>query len=210
MELKKRDCSVKIKLEPIGAYYLSVHFDFYGNEISFEPSSAVGVQFGDFLCALYTLYCENGEGHDEWRLREYHTEEGSNHVIGITTTVDWDNEGEIMTIEMTKNYEGEKTADLFFRITTDYGKTYNEFFVNEKDFCYAVAKACTEVLKEYGIYGYRYSTEYDNINLNHLIFIKAYALDCLEVRDFKNVIDKHTSTGKTDFNKEMELLLFDM
>ena len=68
----------------------------------------------------------------------------------------------------------------------------------------------TEVLKEYGFYGYRYSTEYDNINLNHLIFIKAYALDCLEVRDFKNVIDKHTSTGKTDFNKEMELLLFDM
>ncbi|MBQ9953379.1 MAG: hypothetical protein IJO92_03510 [Clostridia bacterium] len=210
MNLKKRDCGVKIKLKPLGAYYLSVHFDFYGNEISFEPSSAVGLQFGDFLCALYTLYRENGEGHSEWTPRKYHTENGTNHVIAVSTTIDWDNEGEIMTIEMTKHYEGGKINDLFFRITTDYGETYTEFSVNEKDFCYAVAKACTEVLKEYGFYGYRYSTEYDSFNLNHLIFIKAYALDCLEVREFKNTTNKHTSTGKTNFNKEIELLLFDM
>lgn len=206
MELKKRDCGIKIKLDPAGNNYLNISFDFYGKELSFSPSSAMEGQFGDFISALYVLYYEHGEGHDGWKQRESHTEKGTNHIIAVTSTVDWDNEGEVMTIKMTKDYD-ENAHDILIRITIDYGETFQEFTVNDKDLCYAVAKACTEVLKEYGIYGYRYSTEYDNFDLHKLLFIKAYALDCMEVRELAHITEL---TKKSNFEKELEILLFDM
>lgn len=210
MKLQKRDCDIKIKLHPTGTKFLGIDLDFAGHKIAFGASSAVSCgQFGDFVSALYTLFFEKNDCHNEWNHREYHTKEGSNHIVATTTTVDWDNEGEIMTIKMTKHYEGEKSNSILLRITTDYGDTFEEFSVNEKDLCYATAKACTDVLKQYGIYGYRYSTEHDTFNFHQLLFIKAYALDCLETRDLLNG-DEHGFSKKTDFNKEMELLLFDM
>lgn len=108
---------------------------------------------------------------------------------------------------MKKYYDGEKSKNIYLRTTTDYGKTYNEYCVDEKDFCYAIAKACTDVLKQYGIYGYRYSTEYDTFDLHQLLFIKAYALECLDVRKLLNADEW---VKKTNFDKEIELLLFDM
>lgn len=208
MKLQKRDCGVKIKLCPSGTQYLGVHFDFYGEKISWLASSAVSCgQFGDFVSALYTLYFEENDGHNEWNQREYHSKDKNHKIFAASTTVDWDNEGEIMTIVMTKYYQGKKANKIHIKITTDYGKTFKDFCVDEKDFCYATARACTEVLKEYGIYGYRYSTEYDTFKYHQLLFIKAYALDCLEVRELLKVDE---FTKRTDFNKEMELLLFDM
>ena len=112
-----------------------------------------------------------------------------------------------MTIEMTKYCEGDSTNQIVMRITTDYGDTYSEFKMNDKDLCYAVAKACTDVLKQYGIYGYKYTTELDTFDFHKLLFIKAQALDCLEARELLKVDE---FSKKTDFNKEMELLLFDM
>lgn len=207
MILQKRDCDIKINLEPTGTQYLGIHFDFQGHKISFAASSAVGGQFGDFVSALYALYFEKDDGHNEWNRRKSITEEGSNEIIAITSTVEWDNEGEIMTIEMTKYCEGDNTNQITVRITTDYGKTYSEFKMNDKDLCYAVAKTCTDVLKNYGIYGYRYATEFDTFDFHKLLFIKAQALDCLEVRELL-LADRFSQ--KTDFNKEMELLLFEM
>lgn len=207
MKLQKRDCDVKITLHPTGTYFLGVHFDLYGQKFSFSPSSAISEQFGEFVSAVYTLYHEKSDGHSEWKQREYHTEEGNNHIVATTTTIDWDNEGEVMTINMTKYYDGVNSNNIYLKITTDYGETYKGYCVNEKDFCYAVAKACTDVLKQYGIYGYRYSTKYDTFKLHQLLFIKAYALDCLGVRELLNADEW---AKKTDFEKEIELLLFDM
>jgi len=207
VNLQKRDCNVKIKLTPTGTQYLRIDLDFSGHKISFLASSAVGGQFGDFVSALYALYFEKDDCHNDWRPRESIIAEGDRHIIGITTTVDWDNEGEVMTIEMTKYCEGDNTNQIVVRITTDYGDTYSEFKVNDKDLCYAVAKACTDVLKQYGIYGYRYTTELDIFDFNELLFIKARALDCLEVRE---LLKADQFSKKTDFNKEIELLLFDM
>ncbi len=90
-----------------------------------------------------------------------------------------------------------------------YGETYKTFHLNFKDLCYAVAKACTEILKEYGFFGYRYSTEYDWFKIYQLLFIKAYALDNMESRKLI-ATDSYKQCFKTDFEKEMELLLFDM
>ena len=207
MQLQKRDCDVKIELTPSGTRYLDIDLDFCGQKISFGASSAVGGQFGDFVSAVYALYHEDDDCHNEWSRREGITAGDDRHIIGMTTMVDWDNEGEGMTIEMTKYWEGDNTNQVAVRITTDYGETYVEFKINERDLCYAVAKACTDALKKYGFYGYRYSTEMDTFDLHKLLFIKARALDCSEVRELLNA-DQFSQ--KTDFNKEIDLLLFDM
>ena len=211
MKLNKRDCPIKARIKPLGCYQLAVEFDFGNDKLKFTPSTAMGDQFGEFVSALYTLYHENDQvdlhfdGHSEWNDREYHTD-NEHRILSTTVTVEWDAEGTYMILEMTRDIDGDT---IHLRTTTDYRETYREFILNDKDFCYAVAKACTEVLKEFGFYGYRYSTKSQPINLHQLLFIKAYALGSMESRNLTTVkigID----CCKTDFEKEIELLLFDM
>lgn len=209
MELQKRDCNIKVHIEPLGAELLAVSFDFGDKKLEYTPSTVMGGQFGEFVCALYTLYHENNneryDGHCEWNKREYHTND--NHEIQATTvTVDWDGEGTYMIIEMTKPLDGDT---ILLRSSMDYGKTYHEYSVNDRDFCYAVAKACTEAIKEFGFYGYRYSTESEPIKIHQLLFLKAYALGNMDARDLI-VVDEGLDCCKSDFKKELELLLFDM
>ena len=209
MKLQKRDCNIKVHIEPLGAAFLAVSFDFGDKKLEYTPSASVGDQFGEFVCALYTLYDEyrNGrlDGHCEWNEREYHSND-KHEIQATTVTVDWDDEGTNMTIEMTKPLDGDT---ILLRSSMDYGKTYQEYTVNDRDFCYAVAKACTEAIKEFGFYGYRYSTESQPIKIHQLLFLKAYALGNMDARDL-TVVDEGLDCCKSDFEKELELLLFDM
>ena len=209
MELQKRDCPIKAVIEPLGAELLAVTFDFGERKLEYMPSTAMGDQFGEFVCALYTLYHEKNnerfDGHNEWNAREYHA--NSNHEIQATTVkVDWDGEGTYMMLEMTKKADGNT---ILLRSSMDYGKTYHEYVVDDSDFCYAVAKACTDAIKQFGFYGYRYSTESEPIKIHQLLFLKAYALGNFEARDLM-VVDEELDCCKSNFEKEMELLLFDM
>lgn len=209
MKLQKRNCPIKAVIEPLGAELLAVTFDFGDRKLEYTPSTAMGDQFGEFVCALYTLYYEKNndrfDGHNERNSREYHT--NSDHKIQATTvTVDWDSEGTFMRLEMTKKLDGDT---ILLRASMDYGKTYQEYSVNDRDFCYAVAKACTEAIKKFGFYGYHYSTESEPIKIHQLLFLKAYALGNMDARDLI-VVDEGLDCCKTNFEKEMELLLFDM
>ena len=92
-----------------------------------------------------------------------------------------------------------------------------EFTVDGRDLCYAVAKACTEALKKYGFKGYLKSSgeQYlgDKIDLEMLLFIKAYALNAMEVRDAPKAWEEPDGwrhAYASSFEKEMELLMFDM
>ena len=209
MKFQKRDCPIKAKIEPLGAELLYVNFDFGNSKLEYTPSTVMGGQFGEFVCALYTLYNENNneryDGHCEWKKREYH-EDNNNQIYATTVTVDWDGEGTEMIIKMTKLWDGDT---ILLRSSVDYGKTYQEYSVNDRDFCYAVAKACTEVIKEFGFYGYRYSTESEPIKIHQLLFLKAYALGNMDARDLI-VMDEELDCCKSNFEKELELLLFDM
>jgi hypothetical protein len=95
MKLKKRDCKIKVNIEPLGAELLYVCFDFGYDKIEFTPSTAAmsNEQFGEFVCALYTLYAEKnsttGDGHNEWRRREHHSN-SEHRILATTTIVDWD------------------------------------------------------------------------------------------------------------------------
>ena len=212
MKLQKRDCPIKVKIEPLGAELLDVCFDFGYDKLEYTPSTGGGflnTQFGEFVCALYTLYEENNsehiDDHCEWNVRVYHTN-GDNRIQATTVKVVWDGEGTFMTLELTRKWNGDT---ILLRASTDSGETYREFTANDRDFCYAVAKACTEAIKEFGFYGYRYSTESEPIKIHQLLFLKAYALGNMDAREL-TVIDEGLDCCKSNFEKELELLLFDM
>lgn len=69
-ELKKRECDVSIKLIPCGNQYLHFEMDIQGDHLEFLPASTMGEQFGAVVSALYTLFYENDDGHEEWRPRD--------------------------------------------------------------------------------------------------------------------------------------------
>ena len=98
-------------------------------------------------------------------------------------------------------------------------KTEYRYVVDGKDLCYAVAKAYTEVLKKYGFYGYYFATAGDTscsgdlIPIYMFLFIKAYGLMNMEAREFCELRGNKEEEGLTvasSFEKELELLLFDM
>ena len=210
MKLEKRDCKIKVTLKPLGAELLYVCFDFGYDRQEFIPSTAAisNEQFGEFVSALYTLFSEKNndvyDDHSEWHRRTYHCD-SDNHIHSKSTAVEWDGEGPRMIIRMTKGIDSEYINIEF----SDYGRKNKTYTVNSRDFCYAVAKACTEVIKEFGIYGYRFSTESEPISLHQLLFLKAYALGNTEARELI-IVDSDLCCCKSDFNKELELLLFDM
>ena len=209
-ELKKRDCDIRIKLTPSGAQYLHFEMDIQGDHLEFLPASTMGDQFGAVISALYTLFHEHDDGHEEWRSREYLSDE--KHVVHTAVTkVEWDNEGDIIDIIMSRKYEVDidYENDLLEIEIKNYDKVLKKYTVQTKDLCYAVAKACTDVLKEYGFYGYRYSTEHDCFKLHQLLYIKSFALLNFEARELFIENEKEWAR-RTSFEKEIELLLFDM
>ena len=84
----------------------------------------------------------------------------------------------------------------------DYEVPYSEF-------CYAVAKACTDMLKKYGFYGYHYSTYTQDLNVRQLLFLKSVALGSFKARELIELGEKEHGEA-ADFGAELELLLFDM
>jgi len=209
-ELKARACDINIKLTPTGTQYLGFDMDIRGEHLRFSPASTVGDQFGTAISALYNLFYEHDDGHNEWNRREYLTDD-NNVVHTIVTSFEWDNEGYAVEIVMSRklardiDFEND-FIDLEIKY---YDRLLKRYTVKTVDLCYAVAKACTEVLKEYGFYGYRYSTEYDYFKMHQLLYIKSFALMNFEAREPIN--DSEYMTVKcTSFEKEIELLMFDM
>jgi hypothetical protein len=210
-KLQKRDCGINIKLTPSGAQYLHFEMQVDGDKFDYLPASTVGVQFGAFVSAVYKLFIEDIDNeHTERGNHEYLSDE--NHVIHtVVTKVEWEDEGTDIDIVFSRkvtdkiDYENDM-LDIEIRSRDDIRKKYT---LKTKDFCYAVAKACTEVLKKYGFYGYRYSTEYDYFILHQLLYIKCFALGNFEARELTPHSDNE-EIMQTPFEKEIELLMFEM
>ena len=97
--------------------------------------------------------------------------------------------------------------------------THLTYTVDGRDLCYAVAKAYTDAIKKYGFFGYYSSTGGncngfgDVIDIHMILFIKAYALGAMEVRALTIAWEDRENCDHAEsspFDKEIELLLFDM
>lgn len=208
LNLEKRECGIKVRLIPSGAMFLKVEIDIEGEHLEFWPSSAMAGQFGDFINSFYALFSENSDNHKEpYSGKCAHEVDGD---VIVTTKTQWDEEGSIIDIIFERrfcvddeNWDNSDIIDLTFFIHRQECSE-KHFSISTKELCYAIAKACTEILKEYGFYGYRLVTEWDYFKIYQLLYIKAFALDCMEMRSCDN------EEGKTNFNDEIELLMFDM
>ena len=92
------------------------------------------------------------------------------------------------------------------------------YTVDGRELCYAIARGCTEAIKKYGFVGYRQSSGMqdpgDSFDVHELLFVKAYALNAMDIRE-RTVVWRqpdalHRTAEASSFEKELELLLFDM
>lgn len=205
---------------------LDVFMDIGGKHYAFRASSAVSGQFGDFLYALYGMYDEEPGAPGEKRYYRKHGVEIKHNFDDNTvkTHFCWDSEGHISTFDLKRRYDDCSFPDCNkednIEITIDEEDT---FVVDARDLCYAVAKASTVAMKKYGIYGYHLTCGAncngygDSIDIERLLFVKAYALNAMEVRKTTDLRenprypkDRLYCATFSPFEKEMELLLFDM
>ena len=225
MKLNKRNCEVRIRLTPCGTDFLKVHFRIGGDNHYFLPSGVMGDQFNAFIWATYVLYEEERlphlfyfRGNKEYRCEYTNQKDGETETTAFVT---WDEERTVTKIKLSRTskkrtpaFQGEADP-VEVELDTCYGKFH--YTIDGRDLCYAVARGCTEALKKYGIQGYIKSTgnQYygDGISMNALLFIKAYALDALEARETRFVYQRPNGWEEAEgssFEKEIELLLFDM
>ena len=230
MNLQKRNCDINMRLVPYGAGWTDVYLTIAGDEHYFIISDVLGDQFDDFLSILYHLYPgnigdETGSDDIECKLAcdeyidgEYKTvkiiddlneyqELGVFHDVPWKAHFTWDEEGNQSVWEL----ERDPTEDLDFelRISIEHNNRHFQYSVRYADFCYAVAKACTEALKKHGFTGYHKATYTQDFNVRHLLFLKGVALGNLDACKLTYYEEK--GAGETsDFAKELELLLFDM
>ena len=224
-KLQKRDPGISMRLVPYGAGWSDVYLDI-GEDKLYFIISYLGGTFTDLLATLYYLYPENKDpGNEEnyvdcqWGLIENgevveiaeRIEKTPATIIPIPTKGDftWDEEGAFSNWVIER--EPTLNTDFDIKISIDILRSeakHYEYTVRYKDFCYAVAKACTEALKSHGIYGYHHSVFSDDMHLRYLIFLKCVALDNFEARSLTDMGEKNGEGSS--FEKEIELLLFDM
>lgn len=231
LNLKKRKCNIRIRLTPLGADFMRVHFKIGKDNHYFFPSCVMGDQFSSFLTAVYCLY---NEGYDFHRLHFRHNEKScgkfqtpsseNGNCYFLSIPVCWDEEGRIVNVLISRR----SSANEFFSIKSkgvpdpiqlefSYKKGNFKYTVDGRDLCYAVARGYTEALKKYGFQGYLRSTGNqflgDNFIMDELLFVKAYALDAMDTRVLKIAWERPKSwmsADKSSFEDEIKLLLFDM
>ena len=212
MNLQKRDCSIKIEFCNIEAGWLDAKIKFNDKEIK-VISSYIGPSIEVLLEAIYMIH-PNSSYHDNSKYVKYTEIKGMAEGQEVDWNVPykaefyWDEEGSYVDwyFEHTPTLENE--FDLNVKIIASRRDTKEiKFTVSYKEFCYALAKAFTDMLKKYGIFGYHHSWYGGDVNFRQLLFIKAIALDADDMIN-TNIDDKYSVFS--DLNKELELLMFDM
>lgn len=230
LKLNKRNCDIRIRLTPWDGDFMRVHFRINGDHHYFYPSCVMGDQFSVFLTAVYCLYNEGPGTHylhgKRWKrgfdagVWEYPSNENGNHYYK-SIPIFWDEEGRIIHVVVSRRSKTEEVLPAGvpdpITIKFKYWKGNFEYCIDGRDLCYAIARGYTEAIKKYGFQGYLHSSGMqflgDSFEMDELLFIKAYALDAMESRELSTawVHKNDWRTAKSSsFEKEIELLLFDM
>ena len=210
---------------------LKINWDIGKDHHIFWASSAVGYQFFSLIGAVYQLYSEGPDNHSHNRGTGHHADfyyHGNDESLRqdeyrIKTSFDWNGCGPYYTFTFSRKFkhptDPSEGMDLIEISITSTRQEPHIYTVDGHDLCYAVAKAYTKAIKKYGFYGYYSSTGGncngfgDAIDLHMILFIKAYALHAMEIRELKTVWKderRWEHAEGTSFDREIELLLFDM
>jgi hypothetical protein len=228
MNLQKRDCPLEIELIPQGAGWTYLYLTTGGERLFFKISNVMEDQFSDLVRILYFFtpkQDEPGFGNDDidyqphaydiktGKVTAFLDDESPRGVcidIPCRAQFTWDEEPSFSRWVLER--EPDDNPDFVVKVHIEHhrhdGLHEYDFQFHYKDLCYAVAKAYTKVLREFGFWGYHVSTYHESICVHHLLFLKAVALDCLEIRNWTPHPSGHGEV--TRIEDELELLMFDM
>ena len=230
LNLKKRECNIKMRLVPYGGGWTHVYVSFDDSEEFFFISGFGVDNLQTLLRALYFLYPDNNDNEYSEHFMEYKYGIIGNDDGVITKVVDiedshgkgaycpipwktqfaWTDDINSVTWYIERTPDTSTDFDITIKIDdneSDESKHY-EYTVPYKDMCYAVADACTKAIIKHGFRGYHASTYSEDMNIRYLLFIKSIALGNM---DALNMYPEKKGEGpKSDLMKELELLLFDM
>ena len=233
LNLKKRDCNIKMRLVPYGGGWTDVYVTFDKEELYFIITEMWGDNFQTLLRALYFLYPAHTDDEYAEHFMDYKIGYSENDDYSITKIVDsvselpkgtpftnipwktefeWDDERTCCAkwqIERNPDTSPEFDITIKIDISGDEQKHY-EYTVPYKDMCYAVADACTKALKKHGFLGFHKATFYEDMSIRYLLLIKAIALGNLEACEVQSFEEIKGEAERSDLMKELELLLFDM
>ena len=209
MNLQKRECPISFRFVPYGSGWEDIYLTVNGNEHYFVVTGVFGPTNVDDLfeavVGFHPTYNSCGYLH-----HQYVDETMDGIPTGATVSLP----GEGFESEWTFKRPPVKDANVPIAISIvkmEEGEELDSpitFTVGYKDLCYAVAKGMTEAMKNHGLFGYVNAVWGHDLNLRVLLMLKAFALGA---EDVLKVEDLGRGNGeRTDFAKELELLLFDM
>lgn len=194
---------LKMRVVPKGAGWMYVYIDSEKESLDFIISNFLGYQFNDFLRALCALHDDFNSFEDNEDVIEYESD-------CCKAKFTWNEEGSKSNWTLERGSEGNGNFPIKITIVHERRETNTYVFeTTYKDFCYTVSKACTEMLKRYGFFGYNYSTYTEDLNIRYLLFIKAIALEKLEYISL-DYQESERNEVTSDITKEIELLLMNM
>ena len=157
------------------------------------------------LISLPQVHCD---GHRKVEFREI-----DNRRI-LTGRVCWDYLGTYSIWDLTHDVTESRSWHEDFQLQLEIEElgyereviTKRTLLLSFKEFCYAVLRCGTELLRNYGILGYtQMAEEYEDFNLREFLELKTYVLG---VED--EVWCGMRVECRSDLQKELQLLLFEM
>ena len=222
MKLEKRDCPLDIKIE-CEAGWSDVWFSYENTQLKFLISYCFNEQLDDLLETLYYLnpnFCDTSDPNERLfnDCKEVADKTGGVHYAYLSSSFMWNEEPSASRWTIKRDLiesngkEWNYSFDLHIKIERLYysDEKADEVFtfdVKYSDFCYAVAKAFTQLIKKYGFYGYHMSTYNQDLNLRYFLSIKSIALNNYDAVLLININDDGWASS---LEKELELLQFDM
>lgn len=229
--MKKIKPNITLEIIPYGCGWEDIYLNIEGVSLYFSVSTVQGSSIQQLLRLLYYLYPRQEDPCHADDLQYYYGIRAplgdSLHVAQITEQLceeplpygfeeipfkgsfEWDEEGakSLWTVIRPPTNEPDFSVSLQITLLRETTVHYS-FQLPYKDLCYAVAKACTALLKTYGLYGYHHMVYDWDMNLRYLLFLKGIALDQPQVRVLHPVKGKPNTA--TSLEQELNLLLTEM
>ena len=210
MSFEKRDCSIEMTLEDFRDYGQKGILKIEGQELSFASMRRTGQFFGQLIHVMNDLLClPKVKKNNSARLKidysvPYTKAEGEvlwDFYYHHRNTVRW-RLSRLLSI-------GPLYEDFICTFKVESKEAHHTFEVSFRELCYAVAKCGTEALKQFGIVGYtKHTCFFEDFNVREFLEIKAFALGLESEMSLRSM--RLPRKKATSFEKEIELLLFDM
>lgn len=214
--MQKRDCPIKIEISDVSDGALKMRMTVDGDVSDYTIHGYNGDCIAMLLQHIYYMYPGTYNPYLDCEIVETKTvyetsDDGTVAELNIPykTEFRWLEENTYCEWKLSRNATLATEFDLDMSITKsdEDNETEKKYTVSYKEFCYALAKAYTEILKKCGINGFHEAYWGEDVNFRQLLFIKAIALDCDEM--IQTEFDENEG-AYSDINKEIEVLMFDM